>query len=94
MFKRDEDIVQAQRQVHDRFVALHGQTMPEEKWSEHFLKFDEASFVRTFYEKMLVEFCNKFKPPMPKNVMGTALQYYKRFYINNSVMDYHPKEIL
>ena len=31
---------------------------------------------------------------MPKGVMGTALQYYKRFYIRNSVMDYHPKEIL
>jgi cyclin H len=26
--------------------------------------------------------------------MGTAFQYFKRFYLNNSVMDYHPRDIL
>ena len=31
---------------------------------------------------------------MPHNVKGTALHYFRRFYLNNSVMDYHPKEIL
>lgn len=31
---------------------------------------------------------------MPKPTIATALHYFKRFYLRNSVMDYHPKEIL
>jgi cyclin H len=31
---------------------------------------------------------------MPRCVVGTAFQYYKRFYLNNSVMDFHPKHIV
>ena len=38
--------------------------------------------------------CEKFMPPMPSACRGTAFHYFKRFYLNNSVMDYHPKEIL
>merc|ERR1719154_252138 len=40
------------------------------------------------------QFCEKFKPPMPRYVRGTSFLYFKRFYLHNSVMDYHPKEIL
>ena len=40
------------------------------------------------------EFCDKFKPPMPSYVKGTSSHYFKRFYLHNSVMNYHPKEIL
>ena len=36
---------------------------------------------------------NFFQPPMPKAVKGTSLQYFKRFYLYNSIMDYHPKVI-
>ncbi|CAG2116227.1 unnamed protein product, partial [Medioppia subpectinata] len=43
---------------------------------------------------MLRDFCRKFSPPMPKSVIGTAFQYFKRFYLNNSVMDFHPKHII
>ena len=38
--------------------------------------------------------CDSFKPPMPNYVKGTAFHYFRRFYLNNSVMDFHPKEIL
>ena len=38
--------------------------------------------------------CESFKPPMPNYVKGTAFHYFRRFYLNNSVMDFHPKEIL
>jgi cyclin H len=40
------------------------------------------------------DFCRGFQPPMPKCVVGTALQYLRRFYLNNSVMNYHPKHVL
>lgn len=46
------------------------------------------------YEIHLREFCKRFQPPMPRYVIGTAFQYFKRFYIHNSVMNYHPKEIM
>jgi len=59
-----------------------------------YLTFKECEIVLQFFEKKLSDFCNKFRPHMPKNVFGTALQYFKRFYLSNSIMDYHPKEIL
>ncbi|XP_078070948.1 cyclin-H isoform X2 [Mustelus asterias] len=31
---------------------------------------------------------------MPKSVMGTASMYFKRFFLNNSLMEYHPRTIM
>ncbi|KFO77692.1 Cyclin-H, partial [Cuculus canorus] len=47
-----------------------------------------------YYEKRLVDFCAVFKPTMPRSVVGTACMYFKRFYLNNSVMEYHPRIIM
>ncbi|NXY91413.1 CCNH protein, partial [Alcedo cyanopectus] len=47
-----------------------------------------------YYEKRLLEFCAIFKPVMPRSVVGTACMYFKRFYLNNSVMEYHPRIIM
>ena len=33
-------------------------------------------------------------PTSPSCTQGTAFQYMKRFYLNNSVMNYHPKQIM
>ncbi|XDV20291.1 hypothetical protein PO909_025642 [Leuciscus waleckii] len=44
------------------------------------------------YEKRLLDFCAMFKPVMPKS--GTACMYFRRFYLNNSLMDYHPRTIM
>ncbi|MCJ1304032.1 hypothetical protein MMC08_006844 [Hypocenomyce scalaris] len=37
----------------------------------------------------LADFCD-----FPTNVKGTAVQYLKRFYLSNSPMTYHPKEMM
>ncbi|XP_054842447.1 cyclin-H isoform X2 [Eublepharis macularius] len=47
-----------------------------------------------YYEKRLLDFCSVFKPVMPRSVMGSACMYFKRFYLNNSVMEYHPRVIM
>ncbi|CAM4556542.1 cyclin-H isoform X2 [Lepidochelys kempii] len=47
-----------------------------------------------YYEKKLLDFCSVFKPAMPRSVVGTATMYFKRFYLNNSVMEYHPRIIM
>ena len=89
----DENKVKARRNAaHDAFVGrsnIGNVEAPENR--EPFLSFEEADLMLRFFERQLMNFCNRFKPPMPKAVIGTTFAYFKRFYLNNSVMDYHPK---
>ena len=87
MFANEKEVVKRRNQVHEAFI---------EKFSrgQEFLTEEEADGLVNFFQSKLIEFCVKFKPPMPHGVQGTAVMYYKRFYLNNSPMDYHPKEIL
>lgn len=59
-----------------------------------FLTPEEERLLLRNYELHMKEFCRRFEPPMPKCIVGTAFHYFKRFYLYNSPMDYHPKEIL
>lgn len=59
----------------------------------NFLSSDEEIKFLHYYESRLWDFCRHFRPPLPPNVSGTALMYFKRFYLNNSVMDYSPRNI-
>ena len=68
--------------------------MQEEQKRKHFLSASEERMLQRFYESQLKEFCKRFNPPMPKSTIATALHYFKRFYLRNSTMDYHPKELL
>ncbi len=92
MFQGEEAVAARRREAHDEFVAkmTQRQGLPE----DHFLSFPEAEALRAAYERKLAEFCSRFSPPMPRAVAGTAVQYFKRFYLGNSVMDHHPKEVL
>ena len=94
MFENDSTVNRTRLEAHEAFVARHGADLDDQQKREHFLTAGESDLYLRFYEKKLIEFCAKFKPPMPKATLGTAVQYYKRFYMKNSVMDYHPKEIL
>ena len=94
MYSSEDEVLEARRRVHENFVTKHGSNFGSSKRLEHFLTLDEVNEALRFYEEKLLEFCVKFKPPMPKGVQGTASQYFKRFYLCNSVMDFHPKEIL
>ncbi|KAL0979745.1 hypothetical protein UPYG_G00189050 [Umbra pygmaea] len=59
-----------------------------------FLDLHEEEVLFRHYEKRLMDFCNAFKPVMPKSVVGTAIMYFRRFYLNNSLMEYHPRTIM
>ncbi|XP_068460846.1 cyclin-H isoform X3 [Clinocottus analis] len=59
-----------------------------------FLERHEEDVLFRHYEKRMVDFCNAFKPVMPKSVVGTAIMYFRRFYLNNSIMEYHPRIIM
>lgn len=53
----------------------------------------EESYILRRYLVNLKEFCRKFNPPMRKSVIASAFIYMKRFYLNESCMDYHPRNI-
>ncbi|KAK7471802.1 hypothetical protein BaRGS_00035541, partial [Batillaria attramentaria] len=65
----------------------------EEQIVTYFLTVAEERLLVRQYEFVLKEFWNKFQPPAPKCILGTSLAFFKRFWVNNSVMDYHPKDI-
>ncbi|XP_030527478.1 cyclin-H1-1-like isoform X2 [Rhodamnia argentea] len=56
------------------------------------LNIEEEQFLRMFYENKLREVCGAFY--FPHKVQATALIYFKRFYLQWSVMEHHPKDII
>lgn len=59
-----------------------------------YLTYEEEKVLLIHYEYLLKQFCGRFQPPITMaNVVGTSITYFKRFYLRNSVMDFHPKDI-
>ncbi|KAK4760865.1 hypothetical protein SAY87_005758 [Trapa incisa] len=56
------------------------------------LSIEEERFLRIFYENKLREVCGAFY--FPHKIQATALIYFKRFYLEWSVMEHHPKDII
>ncbi|MBN3284660.1 CCNH protein, partial [Polyodon spathula] len=59
-----------------------------------FLEPLEEKVIFKHYEKRLLDVCAIFKPVMPKTDNNTSCMYFRRFYLNNSVMEYHPRTIM
>lgn len=94
MFPSPAELDQLRQEANRSFIQRHNKSVSSHKVYNHFLTPEEEKHLLTHYQYVLREFCRSFQPPMPKSVVGTAFQYYKRFYLFNSVMDYHPKFIL
>ncbi|KAH0464333.1 hypothetical protein IEQ34_007119 [Dendrobium chrysotoxum] len=56
------------------------------------LNCEEEQLMRVFYEQKIQEVCGAFK--FPHKIQGTAIIYFKRFYLQWSVMEHHPKHIM
>ncbi|XP_011076677.1 cyclin-H1-1 [Sesamum indicum] len=56
------------------------------------LKIEEEQLLRAFYEFKIQDVCDAFK--FPRKIQATALIYFKRFYLEWSVMEHHPKNIM
>ncbi|XP_059655236.1 cyclin-H1-1-like [Cornus florida] len=56
------------------------------------LKIEEEQLLRAFYESKIQDACNAFG--FPHKIQATALIYFKRFYLQWSVMEHHPKHIM
>lgn len=56
------------------------------------LNVDEEKLLRVFYEFKIQDACQAFE--FPHKIQATALLYFKRFYLQWSVMQHHPKNIM
>ncbi|KAK3199373.1 hypothetical protein Dsin_022788 [Dipteronia sinensis] len=56
------------------------------------LNIEEEKSMRVFYENKLREVCSAFY--FPNKIQATALMYFKRFYLQWSVMEHQPKNIM
>lgn len=94
-FTGETQITQNKMDANQKYVNKYGgNNLDEDAREKKFLTFSEEKIIGRHFEHVLREFCNVFQPPMPKYVTGTALCYFKRFYVKHSVMDYHPKDIM
>ncbi|KAK9146878.1 hypothetical protein Sjap_006781 [Stephania japonica] len=56
------------------------------------LNIEEEQYMRVFYEQKIQEVCGAFG--FPHKIQATAIIYFKRFYLQWSVMEHHPKNIM
>ncbi|KAF8394539.1 hypothetical protein HHK36_020750 [Tetracentron sinense] len=56
------------------------------------LNIEEEQLMRVFYEQKIQEVCGAFG--FPHKIQATAIIYFKRFYLQWSVMEHHPKHIM
>lgn len=95
VFKDEEYLTKLRQEANSRFVERHkDKCRSPESLQDRFLTPEEERVIYKHYEFTLKDFCKKFQPPVPRSVIGTSFHYFKRFYLNNSVMDYHPKHML
>jgi len=96
MFENEAALSRLRTETNAEYVASHQGDIPQgqELQDNFFLSVEEEADIVYYFETKLDEFCRKFKPPMPRYVKGTAFHYFKRFFLHNSVMNHHPKEVL
>lgn len=56
------------------------------------LNCEEEQLMRVFYEQKIQEVCGAFR--FPHKIQATAIIYFKRFYLQWSVMEHQPKHIM
>lgn len=56
------------------------------------VELEEEMKYLNFYSKNIIQAANFFK--MPTQVKATAVSFFKKFYLVNSVLQYHPKNVL
>ncbi|XP_077996965.1 cyclin-H-like [Glandiceps talaboti] len=93
-FHGEEELNRLKHENIHRYIGKHGRLIKEEDIPKVFLTFEEEKLICRHYEHLLRNFCRKFEPPMPPTTLATSCTYLKRFYIHNTVMDYHPKWIM
>ncbi|KAM9263085.1 cyclin-H isoform 1-T1 [Morus bassanus] len=93
-FRSEEELARRRAEANRKFRSKAAASGKVQQGDPVFLEPQEELAICKYYEKRLLDFCTVFKPAMPRSVVGTACMYFKRFYLNNSVMEYHPRIIM
>ncbi|XP_014679373.1 PREDICTED: cyclin-H-like [Priapulus caudatus] len=88
IFSSPDELHKCRELANSKFSESHGGAQ------SHFLQVNEERMLCRHFENVMKEFCVKFQPPMPRNTIATSFAYFKRFFLHNSVMNYHPKHIM
>ncbi|XP_072387025.1 cyclin-H [Diabrotica undecimpunctata] len=94
MFSSEDELNKLREKANSKHIQIYSRQAPDIPKHDYFLTPEEEKTMVKRYELHLRDFCKRFQPPMPRYVVGTAFHYFKRFYIHNSVMNFHPKEIM
>ena len=65
---------------------------PGSSASISFLNAEEELLLVKLYVGKVSQLCGHFR--FPEEVEATAISYLKRFYLRNTVMDWHPKNVM
>ena len=91
-FASESELIGIRQEVNNVYCERFRENLPAKK-DVSFLTVDEERSLIEYYQIVLIEVCDKFKPPVPSSVTATAVAYLKRFYLKTSVMDHPPKEM-
>lgn len=88
LFKDAQELGEIRRGANNNFIRKQPVS------NKSYLTYEEERTILLHYEYLLKQFLGRFEPPitMP-SVVGTSIIYFKRFYLRQSVMEYHPKDI-
>jgi cyclin H len=87
LFKDPQELAEIRKQANVKFIR-------KQNVDKNFLTYEEERIILLHYEYILKNFLGHFEPPITmSSVVGTSIIYFKRFYLRNSVMEYHPKDI-
>ena len=92
IFDDENQLKEIRRQINQNYCRNFLETYPNRR-DVNFLTEQEEQTLVDYYLKILIDVCGKFQPPLPTSVTGTAVAYFKRFYLQTCVMDHPAKEM-
>lgn len=91
-FASEHELIGIRQEVNSVYCERFCENLHNKK-DVNFLTVEDEKRLVDYYQLVLIEVCDKFKPPVPNAVTATAVAYLKRFYLKTSVMDHPPKEM-
>ncbi|KAI7821009.1 cyclin-like protein [Gamsiella multidivaricata] len=79
------------REEREQRIA-QGLTVDDLPQDLNFLTVEEELALLGFYQRRIVQIFRYWK--LPSYVTATAIVYMKRFFLENTIMDYHPKDVM
>ena len=87
LFRDAQELAEIRKEANSSYIR-------RQNVNRGYLTYEEERIILLHYEYLLKQFLGHFQPPitMP-SVVGTSIIYFKRFFLRQSIMEYHPKDI-